>query len=427
MEISYKRNHNESFMVVEGIPSINPFEEKMLINNHISCFLPFYTMMVNGKTQFWYKITGKESLKDYLEHNAITVELLDKIFYYLSLSCNEIEKYVIRQENVLISPESIFLEKKENQFVIYLCYCPFELGSFGEQFRSVTELLLTMTDPDDGIVNEMCYELYELSMQDDQGLSSMLEYVQSKRVSSMNINVEKVDLSEQSNIRVFNSYSNNDMADDSNLYDDDDLEIIESDDYDEYEDVYGCDEDKGFFSRLFSGRKNKDSAKKEIKKNSKRKSKKSKNENKNENKNERPDFFGKRNNKKTYEDEVENYRDFEICPEDEIYTPTVLLSGNKGGCAGKLLYDGPGMENDFLINTDVFRIGSHRDSEAILHSGAVSHHHAKISRLGEDYYIEDLNSTNGTFVNGEILPYSQRRKLSVLDKITFADVAYVFM
>ena len=45
---------------------------------------------------------------------------------------------------------------------------------------------------------------------------------------------------------------------------------------------------------------------------------------------------------------------------------------------------------------------------------------------GETYYIEDLNSTNGTFVNDEPLAYKERRKLNSNDMIRFADVRYRF-
>jgi pSer/pThr/pTyr-binding forkhead associated (FHA) protein len=44
-------------------------------------------------------------------------------------------------------------------------------------------------------------------------------------------------------------------------------------------------------------------------------------------------------------------------------------------------------------------IGRQRDSEIVLENLAVSGRHATIFTVGEDSFIQDLNSTNGTFIN----------------------------
>lgn len=36
------------------------------------------------------------------------------------------------------------------------------------------------------------------------------------------------------------------------------------------------------------------------------------------------------------------------------------------------------------------------DCDGVIPSGTVSRHHARITRKGEVYFIEDLNSSNGT-------------------------------
>jgi len=47
-----------------------------------------------------------------------------------------------------------------------------------------------------------------------------------------------------------------------------------------------------------------------------------------------------------------------------------------------------------------FSIGRLETSDLILSSGSVSRHHAKMNFSDDDLYIQDLESSNGTFVNG---------------------------
>lgn len=59
-------------------------------------------------------------------------------------------------------------------------------------------------------------------------------------------------------------------------------------------------------------------------------------------------------------------------------------------------------------------------------SPAISRFHAKIIREENEYYIVDLNSTNGTFVNGEMVESYQKRKIEHGFKISFANIDYIF-
>lgn len=106
----------------------------------------------------------------------------------------------------------------------------------------------------------------------------------------------------------------------------------------------------------------------------------------------------------------------------------MLLSASSSEAIGKLIYEGPGDEEDFVINKDLIKIGSSaKDNDLVLNSNVISRHHAKITRDGGNYFIEDLNSTNGTTVNGEILSYKELQKLNRMDEIAFADVIYKFI
>jgi len=63
-------------------------------------------------------------------------------------------------------------------------------------------------------------------------------------------------------------------------------------------------------------------------------------------------------------------------------------------------------------------------ADYVVESDTVSRFHAKLQKQGEEVYLMDLNSTNGTRLNGRLLNVQESVKLSTGDCISFAEVEY---
>jgi pSer/pThr/pTyr-binding forkhead associated (FHA) protein len=69
---------------------------------------------------------------------------------------------------------------------------------------------------------------------------------------------------------------------------------------------------------------------------------------------------------------------------------------------GLIIVQGPGTGHTFTLGTDPVVIGREGPTaKFVIADPAVSRRHAQISRQGDGYLIEDLNSTNGTFINAQ--------------------------
>ena len=53
-------------------------------------------------------------------------------------------------------------------------------------------------------------------------------------------------------------------------------------------------------------------------------------------------------------------------------------------------------------------VGRKADNDIVIDNPAISGHHCRISVQGGTYFVEDLDSTNGTFVNGSRVAGAQR-------------------
>lgn len=59
--------------------------------------------------------------------------------------------------------------------------------------------------------------------------------------------------------------------------------------------------------------------------------------------------------------------------------------------------------DEFVLRQDVVTVGRNSDNDIQLTDTTVSQHHAKIIINSDGLLIEDLNSTNGTYINGEAI------------------------
>lgn len=89
-----------------------------------------------------------------------------------------------------------------------------------------------------------------------------------------------------------------------------------------------------------------------------------------------------------------------------------------------LTENGPKAGTKYKLDSPKVVVGRHPECDVVVEVGAVSRHHAQFLEIGGQYYVEDLNSRNGTFVNDEIV--RGRHRLHEGDRIKVCDVSFRF-
>jgi len=77
----------------------------------------------------------------------------------------------------------------------------------------------------------------------------------------------------------------------------------------------------------------------------------------------------------------------------------------------------------FKFNQKEITIGRSNDNNLVIESNKVSRKHARINYRDGVFFIEDLNSTGGTYLNGQKI---DKRVIDEGDVITLANVHLVF-
>ena len=88
----------------------------------------------------------------------------------------------------------------------------------------------------------------------------------------------------------------------------------------------------------------------------------------------------------------------------------------------------PGELATIYLQNELTVIGKMENAaDAVIELPTVSRIHAKIRKREGEYYLTDLNSRNGTSVNGKILKGDEEYCLQDQDQIDFAQARYVFL
>lgn len=385
MEYRFKRDLKNSFMIVDSDLENAGYEKNILRYNDIDVLVPFHTVDINNITQVWYDITGLVSLKDYLMQQNITYDLMRKVFLYLRIAIEETERYLIDVNHLSIDVDTVFVVKNDSEWKIMLIYYPDNNQS---NLESILEFFMSNVSKD---MMDFCFKLYDSSMDGNtiDGIISLIDE-ESKKENKEDIEDELV-----LNVSDIESIPQEVKDDEDYIWGKDDIDLFED------------EERESFFDKIKKYIQERFLHKKEVI---------------TEKTHNGFSFF---RDKEKKDDTM--YEDFSYEPDQQIYEPTVLLRTleEEEGFVGELQYIGNNKKDNIRINKDEFRVGSSREgNDSVIDSPVVSRFHAKIIREGKSYYLEDLNSTNGTSVNGNLLGYRDKVELSPEDTIMFADECY---
>src|SRR5579871_6556313 len=98
--------------------------------------------------------------------------------------------------------------------------------------------------------------------------------------------------------------------------------------------------------------------------------------------------------------------------------------GSTSGVFPALIFVQGSEQKNIVLNRTPFTVGRKVDKDLVIADPRVSCDHAQIMQEGVEFYLEDLGSKHGTFVNGERV---QRQKLERGDRLEFGarDSAYI--
>lgn len=436
-EILYERNLTGSFMKIPA--SINAsFDEKIMLKRKLPGLLPVEKCYVNAMGQYWYNITGKQSVDTYCRMKEIGIDFIERMIISICSQIEILEWNLIDTNCLMLDPELVYITN-QTQEIIFTLY-PDGRGNLAQELQHLMEYLLTKIDHKDMEAVHTAYGIYEKTLDPSYSVIDIRDaIVEAKKISArerVQVQQEEIERREREICYENTENSAKDESKINKLFGDwkQKFTLSSGKEMDIQRKKKQDTNEQMKLSQLAGVQKKKDLKKKDLKKKDYKKKdlKKIEQENFVSTKRKKNVKYGS----KRIDYDARNVAErpsYEVSMHEELVQempeihPTVCLSNYQAKPQGILLYEGPENRENIQLTQPVVKVGQGKDVDAQIEKGTISHFHARIDREQDAFYIEDLNSTNGTFVNGEGLTYKERRKLSMNDIVQFADIRYRFV
>lgn len=161
MEVSYKRNRGFSYLILTGDPQTagQHYQKAIFLENTIPGLLPCKIQRLNGEESFCYDITGCQSLKNLFEKEKLSRKDLEEILQSWLNLWEILGEYLLDTDFLLLDPSYLYRETQTGNY--RFVWFPYRLREKGNTFQTLTEYFLPRIDHKDKGAVALGYGVYK--------------------------------------------------------------------------------------------------------------------------------------------------------------------------------------------------------------------------------------------------------------------------
>ncbi|MDD6212374.1 MAG: DUF6382 domain-containing protein [Clostridiales bacterium] len=175
MEVTYRKNVNETYMIWEGDSPCEKFALHVLQENRLPGLLPLSLREINGRTDYCFEISQGKSMAKRFEKSQISYREISDILYAIDDMVHQMEDYLLDIHHLILEPEFIFYTEKDK--LLFCCH-PACTRDFFSQIRSLIQYFLNKMDHTEKAGVEKTYQIFEISQQEYFRLDDLLDILE---------------------------------------------------------------------------------------------------------------------------------------------------------------------------------------------------------------------------------------------------------
>ena len=373
----YVRNLNKNYtrILLDNDTNYKRYQYCILFRGGIKHLLPCSGRQIDNCNYLYYDISSNQNVRQLFAEKHISREWMKSFLWSVKRLRQELNRFLLEERYIVWSPEYIYQELEKNNFsFLYIPY--YEQYMHGdEDFEKLLEFWVDRIDYDDTALVEFVYHAYEQFASAGYNYLEKQIFEDFENLSDKVVNISPVSAETEKKVEPG-------------------LRITVQNEEEEDSDEEEAEEKRGIRSLLGFGRKKSD-------------------------------------NRNSYREELRQMvNGYAVCEETEYtvkseeYGKTIYIEEKQEIAPG--LYTEKG-ELAVNITKFPFVIGKRKeDADYVLSDYSASRVHARFVQEKDGIYLEDLNSTNGTFKNGLRMHPYEKRKIESEDTLRFGKSVYVY-
>lgn len=420
MQTEYVKSLNCNYerILLDEKPEEKRYQYCIVGRGGIKGLLPCNLRYINGQGYLYYDITSKQNIQQIYSKKNITRDWIKDFLWSFRQVRQELERFLLDAGNILMFPEQIFQDLESRVFSFL--YIPYYEGKNG--IKELMDFWVEHIDYDDDLLVTCVYHMYEQMDQNGDIYfqkqifedAKMLEAAQMTEVGKATTQTAEVG---EGTARTTEVKERTARATQTAEFRERAAQTTEADK------VAAQTAEKATMQTMEAGEMTV-SGRAADERTSTNPSKKR--------------FFGIFDGKKKDREMRDQYRQnmqeimsgyavAEDSAYDEDYGKTIYIEEPAAEKEMQRKIETPKGKLVAVIKESVLTLGKKKgEADIVLEDASVSRLHARITKEKDSFFIEDLNSTNGTFKNGlQLQPY-ERRELEEGDEVKLGRVILIF-
>lgn len=176
MKISYIRELKRNYMMAEPEGEAKrSYEAAMISRNPIRGLLHMKIKYQDGRELYCYDITSRQPLSRILETHSMTEPEIRSLILQLYETISRMECYLLPDEGLVLEPDCVYLDPEN--FEAEFCFLPGEERNFPKQLNRFLQYLLQYADHRDKECVVLAYSLYQESIKENYGIEDLIRII----------------------------------------------------------------------------------------------------------------------------------------------------------------------------------------------------------------------------------------------------------
>lgn len=159
MKAEFVRESGAAYMKLKASLDTDKAQMKMAEGNEMDGFLEVSERRINDESCYWYNISSLLSMETMFEDKEITARDMRNLVLVLRRSVQTIQEYLLDIDGIVLEPDKIFTDSERENF--RLCYFSGKETGFEEDVRNLFEYVIRKLCHSDGEAVTIAYGIYK--------------------------------------------------------------------------------------------------------------------------------------------------------------------------------------------------------------------------------------------------------------------------